>query len=138
MLLNRSLPTTARPSSITTLDGSDLEYEDNYKHLGVWLDCKLSFLESNETSPIQNDMSQQSLLHSRCQTYPRKTDHPTDPRLRRCHLQNILQHSTQQIGCRLSQCHILPTTATSMISLDGPRFILVAKPTGSRSSTSLC
>ena len=43
MLFNRSLPTTARPTSITTLDGSDLEYVDNYKYLGVWLDCKLSF-----------------------------------------------------------------------------------------------
>uniref|UniRef100_A0A8K9UGA9 Reverse transcriptase domain-containing protein n=1 Tax=Oncorhynchus mykiss TaxID=8022 RepID=A0A8K9UGA9_ONCMY len=32
-----------RPPSITTLDGSDLEYVDNYKYLGVWLDCKLSF-----------------------------------------------------------------------------------------------
>jgi hypothetical protein len=31
------------PSSITTLDGSDLECVDNYKYLGVWLDCKLSF-----------------------------------------------------------------------------------------------
>ena len=36
-------PITARPYSITTLDGSDLEYVDNYKYLGVWLDCKLSF-----------------------------------------------------------------------------------------------
>ena len=26
-----------------TLDGSDLEYVENYKYLGVWLDCKLSF-----------------------------------------------------------------------------------------------
>ena len=43
MLFNRSLPEPARPSSITTLDGSDLEYVDNYKYLGVWLDCKLSF-----------------------------------------------------------------------------------------------
>ena len=34
------LPT---PSSITTLGVSDLEYMDNYKYLGVWLDCKLSF-----------------------------------------------------------------------------------------------
>uniref|UniRef100_A0A8K9WUX4 Reverse transcriptase domain-containing protein n=1 Tax=Oncorhynchus mykiss TaxID=8022 RepID=A0A8K9WUX4_ONCMY len=42
-LFNRSLPAPARPSSITTLDGSDLEYVDNYKYLGVWLDCKLSF-----------------------------------------------------------------------------------------------
>ena len=39
VLLSRS----ARPSSITTLDSSDLEYVDNYKYLGVWLDCKLSF-----------------------------------------------------------------------------------------------
>uniref|UniRef100_A0A4W5R6Y2 Citron rho-interacting serine/threonine kinase n=1 Tax=Hucho hucho TaxID=62062 RepID=A0A4W5R6Y2_9TELE len=38
-------------------------------------------------------------------TYPCKTDYPTDPRLRRCHLQNSLQHSTQQTGCSLSQCH---------------------------------
>ena len=43
MLFNQSLPTPARPSSITTLDGSDLEYVDNYKYLCVWLDCKLSF-----------------------------------------------------------------------------------------------
>ncbi|CDQ70966.1 unnamed protein product [Oncorhynchus mykiss] len=43
MLFNRSLPALARPSSITTLEGSDLEYVDNYKYLGVWLDCKLSF-----------------------------------------------------------------------------------------------
>uniref|UniRef100_A0A8K9X3J7 Reverse transcriptase domain-containing protein n=1 Tax=Oncorhynchus mykiss TaxID=8022 RepID=A0A8K9X3J7_ONCMY len=40
MLFNRSLPAPAR-LSITTLDGSDLEYVDKY--LGVWLDCKLSF-----------------------------------------------------------------------------------------------
>ena len=43
MLFNRSLPAPARPSRITTLDGSDLEYVDNYKYLGVWLDCKLYF-----------------------------------------------------------------------------------------------
>ena len=36
-------PITARPTSITTLDGSDLEYVDNHKYLDVWLDCKLSF-----------------------------------------------------------------------------------------------
>ena len=48
----------ASPSSITTLDGSDLEYVDNYKYLGVWLDCKLSFqthikhLQSKIKSPI--------------------------------------------------------------------------------------
>uniref|UniRef100_A0A8C7SC08 Reverse transcriptase domain-containing protein n=1 Tax=Oncorhynchus mykiss TaxID=8022 RepID=A0A8C7SC08_ONCMY len=43
MLFNRSLPVPIRLSNITTLDGSDLEYVDNYKYLGVWLDCKLSF-----------------------------------------------------------------------------------------------
>uniref|UniRef100_A0A8L0DUF3 Reverse transcriptase domain-containing protein n=1 Tax=Oncorhynchus mykiss TaxID=8022 RepID=A0A8L0DUF3_ONCMY len=43
MLFNRSLPAPTRLSNITTLDGSDLEYVDNYKYLGVWLDCKLSF-----------------------------------------------------------------------------------------------
>ena len=37
MLFNHSLPAPARPSSITTLDGSELEYVDNYKYLGVWL-----------------------------------------------------------------------------------------------------
>ena len=43
MLFNRLLPAPACPSSIVTLDGSDLEYVDNYKYLVVWLDCKFSF-----------------------------------------------------------------------------------------------
>ena len=43
MLFNLLLPAPARPSSIPTLEVSDLEYVDNYKYLGVWLDCKLSF-----------------------------------------------------------------------------------------------
>ena len=34
--------------------------------------------------------------------------------------------------------HILPTIATCTLSLAGPRFILVAKPTGSMSSTRPC
>ncbi|CDQ77980.1 unnamed protein product [Oncorhynchus mykiss] len=111
MLFNRSLPAPARPSNITTLDGSDLEYVDNYKYLGVWLDCKLSFqthikhLQSNVKSRIGFLFRKKSILHSCCQTYPCKTDHPTNPRLRRCHLQNSLQYPTQQIGCSLSQCH---------------------------------
>jgi hypothetical protein len=37
MLFNRLLPAPSCPTSITTLDRSDLG------HLGVWLDCKLSF-----------------------------------------------------------------------------------------------
>jgi hypothetical protein len=36
MLFSRSLHALARLSSISTLDGSDLEYVDNYKYLGVW------------------------------------------------------------------------------------------------------
>jgi hypothetical protein len=45
----------ARPASITTLDGSDLEYVDNYKYLGVWLDCKLSLLNiSNPKSNLES------------------------------------------------------------------------------------
>ena len=43
MLFNQSFSTPALLSRITTLDGSELEYVDNYKYLGVWVDCKLSF-----------------------------------------------------------------------------------------------
>ena len=35
MLFNPSLLALARPTSINTLDGSDLEYVDNYKYLGL-------------------------------------------------------------------------------------------------------
>ena len=100
-------------SNLLKHSGSGLEYMDNYKYLGVWLDCKLSFqthfnkhLRSKLKSSIGFLFRKQSILHSCCQTYPRKTDHPTAPRLWRCHLQNSLQHSTQQIGCSLSQCHL--------------------------------
>uniref|UniRef100_A0A674F345 Reverse transcriptase domain-containing protein n=1 Tax=Salmo trutta TaxID=8032 RepID=A0A674F345_SALTR len=48
MLFNQSLPAPAHPTSISTLDGSDLENVDNYKYLGVWLDCKLSFQIHNK------------------------------------------------------------------------------------------
>ena len=43
MLFNRSLLAPAHLLSITSLDGPDLEYVDNYKYLGVWLVCKFSF-----------------------------------------------------------------------------------------------
>ena len=84
MLFNRSLPAPVRPFSITTLDGSDLEYVD-YKYLDVRLDCKLSF---------------------------------------QTHIKHLQSKS--------------PIYYPPLLSLAGPRFILVAKPTGSRSSTSLC
>ncbi|CDQ72858.1 unnamed protein product [Oncorhynchus mykiss] len=63
-------------SSITTLDGSDLEYMDNYKYLGVWLDCKLSF--QTQIKHLQSKFkSRIDFLYrnkaSCCQTYPRKS-----------------------------------------------------------------
>uniref|UniRef100_A0A8C7CXQ1 Reverse transcriptase domain-containing protein n=1 Tax=Oncorhynchus kisutch TaxID=8019 RepID=A0A8C7CXQ1_ONCKI len=111
MLFNRSLPAPTRLSNITTLDGSDLEYVDNYKYLGVWLDCKLSFqthikhLQSKVKSRIGFLFRNKASFTHAAKTYPCKTDHPTNPRLWRCHLQNSLQYPTQQIGCSLSQCN---------------------------------
>ena len=110
MLFNLLLPAHARPSWITTLDGSDLEYVDNYKYLGVWLDCKLFFqihikhLQSKIKSRLVFLFcNKASFTHAAEHTLV--TDYPTDPLLLRCHLQNSPQHSTQQIGCSLSQCH---------------------------------
>ena len=56
MLFNRSLPTP----SITTLDGSDLKYVDNYKYLGVRLDCKLSF--QTHIKHLQSKIASNTLL----------------------------------------------------------------------------
>ena len=65
---------------------------------GGW---KLAVLQLTQ---IENrlSISQQSLLHSRRQTYPSKIDYPTDPRLRQCHLQNSFQYST-----RLKSMHLV-------------------------------
>ena len=109
MLFNRSLPATARPTSITTLDGSDLEYMDNYKYLGVWLDCKLSFqtyikhLQSKITSIISFLFcNKASFTHAAKHTLIKLSILPI--------LDDVIykiasQHSTQQTGCSLSQCH---------------------------------
>jgi len=43
MLFNRSLPVPACLPNIITLDGSELEFVDTYKYLGVLLDSSLSF-----------------------------------------------------------------------------------------------
>ena len=59
MLVNHSLPSPARPTSITTLDGSDLEYVDNYKYLGVCLYCKLSFQSHINLSGICGTVASQ-------------------------------------------------------------------------------
>ena len=70
----RTFPPVSRSSSITALDGSDLQYVDNYKYLGVWLDSKLSF--QTHIKHLQSKIKSRigSLFHSHCQTYPSKTD----------------------------------------------------------------
>ena len=77
MIFNRSLPAPAHPSSITSLDSSDLEYVDNYKYLGAWLDCKLSFQTHNKH--LQSKIKSRIGFIFRNKAYPHKTAHPTDP-----------------------------------------------------------
>ena len=104
MLFNRSLPAPARPTSITTLDGFD--YVDNYKYLGVWLDCKLSFqTQSKHLQPkIKSRIgflfrNKASFIHAAKHTLVKLTILPildfNDVIYKIC-----LQHSTQQTGCR--------------------------------------
>ncbi|CDQ87996.1 unnamed protein product [Oncorhynchus mykiss] len=64
MLFNRSLPATALPSSITILDGHDLEYVDNYKYLGVWLDCRLTLSISNPKLNLESASYFASFTHA--------------------------------------------------------------------------
>ena len=93
------------PPSITTLDGSNLEYVDNYKYLGVLLACKLSF-----QTPIKH---LQSKIKSRISFLfcNKVTTHAAKLTLVKLTILSILdigdsfQYSTQQIGCSLSQCH---------------------------------
>ena len=76
MLFNQSVPFTARRLASLLWTVTDLEYVDNYKYLGVWLDCKLSFqthimhLQSKITSRIGFLFHKQSLLHSCCESIP--------------------------------------------------------------------
>ena len=152
MLFNRSLPAPARPSSITTLDGSDLECVDNYKYIGVWLDCKLS-LQIQIKHPQSKIKSRIGFLfHNKASiTHAAKLTlvkliillllaygdviYKIVPNTST--LANWMQSIT--VPSVLSPMpHILPTTVTCMLSLAGPRFILFAKHTGSRSSTRTC
>ena len=144
MPFNRSLPAPARLSSITTLDGSDIEYVDNYKYLGVWLDCKLSFqthikhLQSKITSRLVFLFrNKASFTHAAKHTLVKLSILPIldfgDV------IYKIALNTLLTVPSVLSpKPHILPTTATCTLSLAGPRFILIAKPTRSRSSTNLC
>lgn len=43
MVFNRNLPQATCPLKITSLNGSELEFVDTYKYLGIWLDSSLSF-----------------------------------------------------------------------------------------------
>ena len=126
-----------------TLDGSDLEYVDNYKYLGVWLDCKLSF-----QTHIRH---LQSKIKSRIGFLFRNKASFTHAAVKLTILpildfgnviykiaSNTLLSKLDAVYLLSPKPHILPTTATCMLSLAGPRYIFVAKPTGSRSSISLC
>ena len=115
MLFNRSLPAPARPSSITTLDVSVLEYVDNYKYLGVWLDCKLSFW-----TPIKH---LQSKMYSRIGYLL----------LNKASFTNAAKHT-------LVKLTILPILDFGDVIYKTASNALLSKlkPTGSRSSISLC
>ena len=134
-------------SSITTLDGSDLEYVDNYKYLGVCLDCKLSVqihikhLQSKIKSRIG------FLFHNKA-----SFTHAAKHTLVKLTILQILDFgdviykiasntllSKLDVAIRfVTKAPYTTTTATCTLLLAGPRFILVAKPTGYRLSTSLC
>ena len=133
---------TARTSSITTLDGSDLEYVDNYKYLGVWLNCKLSFqthikhLQSKIKSKIGFlYCNKASFTHAAKHTLVKLTILPI------LDFVDVI-YPAQYIERSLSECHPFchqsPIYYPPLRTVAGPRFILVAKPTGSRSSTRPC
>jgi hypothetical protein len=126
MTFNRSLP------------APDLEYVDNYKCLGVWLECKLSFqthikhLQSKTKSRICFLFrNKASFTHAAKHTHIRLT------------ILLILDFGEviYQIASNTQSVivlYILPTTMTCMITLAGAYFVLAAKPTCSRSPISLC
>jgi hypothetical protein len=147
MLFNKSLPAPARSTSITTLDGSDLEYVGNYKYLGVWLDCKLSFqthmkhLQSKITSRIGFPFCNKVYFtHAAKHTLIKLTILPI------LEFSNVIYKiASSTLLSKLDVVYhrairfvtIAPYT-TRHHSLFGPRYIFVAKPTGSRSLISLC
>ena len=109
MLFNQSLP--ARPTSITTLVGSDLEYVDNYKYLGAWLDCKLSFQThiKHLQSKVQSRIgflfhNKASFTHAAKHTLVKLTILPIVD-FGDVIYKIAFKHCTQQTGCSLSQCH---------------------------------
>ena len=109
MLFNRSLPAPTRLSNITTLDGSDLEYVDNYKYLGVWLDCKLSF--QTHIKHLQSKVKSRIGFLFRIKASFTNAAKHTLVKLTILPILDFgdvickIASNTQQIGCSLSQCN---------------------------------
>ena len=110
MLFNRLLPPPAHLTSITTLDGSDLEYVDNLKYLGAWLDCNISF--QTHIKHLQSKMKSRicflirnkaSFTHAAKHTLVKLTILPildfSDV------IYKIASNTTQHTGCSPLQCH---------------------------------
>jgi hypothetical protein len=153
MLFNRWLPAPARPPSITTLNGSELEYVDNYKYLGVWLDCKLSF--QTHIKHLQSKMNSRigflfrnkaSFTHGAKHTLVKLTILPildfgvvifkiaSNTLISNL---DVAYHSAIRFVTKAPYT-VPATTVTCMLSSAGPRYIFFARPTGSRSSISIC
>ena len=80
---------------------------DNYKYLGVWLDCKLSF--QTPIKHLQSKIkSRIGFLFRNKASYSQAAKH-TLVKLTILDFGDVIykiQHSTQQIGYSLSQCHL--------------------------------
>ena len=147
MLFNRLLPAPSRPTSITTLDGSDgsdwicgqlqiprclvrskLSFQTHIKPLQSKIKSRIGFLlfcnKASFTHAAKHTLVKRTILPILDFSYV---------------IYKIASNTLLTVPSALSpKPHILPTTATCMLSLAGPHFIFVAKPTGSRSAISLC
>ena len=146
MLFNRSLPAPACPSSTTTQHDSDLEYVEHYKYLGGWIDCKLSF--QTHIKHLQSKVKSRIGFLFRNKVFFTYAAKHTPVELTILPILDfsdvIYKIASNTLLSKLdvyhrairfvTKPHILPTTATCMLSLAGPRHIFIAKPTGSRLS----
>ena len=150
MLFNRSLPAHARLTSITTLYGSYLEYLDNDKYQGVWLDCKLSFQTQIKhlQSKIKSRISflfrnKASFIHAAKLTLVKLIILPIldfgDAIYKIA--SNTLHSKQDAVYHSAIRCVTKAPYTThhcNLYALVVPCYIFVARPTGSRSSTSPC
>ena len=127
---------TCTQFSITTLEGSYLEYVDNYKHLGVWLDCQLSF--QTHIKHLQSKMKSRigflfrnkaSFTHAAKHTLVKLTILPM------LDFGNVIYKiASNTLPSKLDAVYHssirfvtkAPYTATCMLSLAGSRYIFVA------------